>query len=103
MAFPEPFSSARAVAVERSIEAFSKPANSNWSSSSSLDTGVVPEGGQRHRHAGDPSGDHRWAQETKLSDGPGQAYRAGRSWLVAIRRSQTGRPGAGRSGGDGAT
>src|SRR4029077_16139322 len=29
MALPEPFSSARAVAVERSIEAFNKPANSS--------------------------------------------------------------------------
>jgi hypothetical protein len=36
-------------------------------------------------------------------DCPGKAHRADRGWLVAVRCSQTGRPGPGRSGGDGAT
>ena len=36
-------------------------------------------------------------------DCPGKAHRADRSRLVAVRCSQTGRPGPGRSGGDGAT
>ena len=55
-----------------------------------------------HRHASDPSGDHRRAEETELSDGPGKAHCADRDRPLAVRRSQTGRSCVGRSGCDGA-
>ena len=68
-----------------------------------VDDAGAPEGGQGHWHAGDPSGDHRRAEETGFPDCPGKAHRADRGRLIAVRCSQTGRSSPGRSGGDGAT
>jgi hypothetical protein len=51
----------------------------------------------------DPSGDHQRSEETGFPYCPGKAHRADRGRLVAVRYCQTGRPGPGRSGSDGAT
>ena len=63
----------------------------------------TPEGSQGYWHAGDPSRDHRRIEEAGFSNSPGKEYCADRDRPVAVRRSQTGRCGAGRSGRDGAT
>ena len=56
------------------------------------------EGGQGHRHAGDPRGDHRRAEETGVSRRPGQEHRPHRHRAETVRRAEGGRSGAGRPG-----